>query len=81
MIEEVEVQGVIWDIDGLAWEENLWMFFVRNLDGGTHMAFKGPKDMEENLLVHAVCSRVEEELNWIEMDQERRHELEQHWDC
>lgn len=81
VVEEVEVFGTLWTIEGLAWEQGVWMFFVRNLDGGTHIGFDGPKDMEENLLIHAIASSIEEELRWIEMDQERRHELESHWDC
>ena len=44
-------------------------------------AFKGPKNMPEELVIHAICNAIEDELRWIEMDQERRHELESHWDC
>ncbi len=80
-INEVEVLNTIWKIERLSWDEGVWNFFVQNLDGGTYVGFDGPKDMEENLLIHAIASSIEEELRWIEMDQERRHELESHWDC
>ncbi len=80
MVKEVEVQAFIWQVDGLSWDEGVWSFLVQNLDEeGSYIAFEGPKDMEENLLIHGICSSIEEELRWVEMDQERRHE--QHWDC
>ena len=79
VVEEVEVEGIVWQVESLSWDEGVWNFFVQNLDGGTYVGFDGPAKMEENLLIHAIASSIEEELRWIEMDQERRHE--QHWDC
>ena len=85
MIEEVEVFGKIWEVKQLSWEQDVgWSFAVPLLaesDGQAWQCFEGPEDMPENLLIHAICTCVEEELRWIEMDQERRHELESHWDC
>ena len=82
-VSEVEVEGVVWKIERLGWDDQVgWSFAVPLLaesDGQAWQAFKGPRNMPEELVIHAICSAIEEELRWIEMDQERRHE--QHWDC
>ena len=84
-VEEVEVEGIIWEIKHLGWDDQVgWSFAVPLLaesDGQAWQAFKGPKNMPEELVIHAICNAIEDELRWIEMDQERRHELESHWDC